>query len=133
MKLSSHRRGMMPTEFDVSTMRTGDQFFWWVEVGELNPSVAIDPILWDQAKRLRAGKVSFSAGQDNLLSVSGPSETFRVLLRPQNDIDLNEQVRIRFGNRTLRLDFDGSIEHLLEDVRRRADRKRGFWVSIDVP
>ena len=133
MKLPSHRRAPMPTEFDVSTMRTGDQFFWWLEVGELNPTVAIDPILWGQAKRLRAGKVSFSAGQDNLLSVSGPSETFRVLLRPQDDIDLNEQVRIRFGNRTIRLDFDGSIEHLLEDVRRRADRKRGFWVSVDVP
>lgn len=133
MKLPAHRRRPMPTDFEVATMRTGDQFFWTLEVGDLNPSVAIDPILWDQAKRLRAGRVSMSIGEDNLLTISGPSETFRVLLRPSDDIDLDEQVRIRQGNRTKRVDFDGTLEHMLEDVRGRADRKRAFWMSVNVP
>ncbi len=133
MKLPSHRRRGMPTEFEVSTMRTGDQFFWWLELGDLNPSVAIDPILWDQAKRLHAGKATVSIGNDNLISVSGPTETFRVQLRPHENINMNEQIRVRTGGRTNRVDFDGTLEHLLEDVRQRADRKRAFWMSVSIP
>ncbi len=68
-----------------------------------------------------------------MLAVSGPSESFTIMLRPQDGIDLNEQIRIRYGNRMVRADFDGSVEHLLEDVRRRADRKRAFWFSASVP
>jgi len=133
MKLPAHRRRPMPVKFDVSTMRTGDQFFWNLELGKLNPSVAINPILWEQASRLRAGKVSMSIGDNNLVTVSGPAESFTVLLRPSDDIDLNQQIKVRHGNRTKRVDFDGSIEYLLEDVRRRADRKRAFWMSISLP
>lgn len=133
MKLPAHRRRPPPTEFEVATMRTGDQFFWSLELGDLNPTVAIDPILWDQAKRLRAGRVSMSIGEDNLITISGPSETFRVLLRPSEDLDLDKQVRIRYGNRTTRYDFDGKIQTMLDDVRQRADRKRAFWTSVSVP
>ncbi len=133
MKLPAHRRRPIPTEFEVSTMRTGDQFFWFLELGDLNPSVAIDPILWDQADRLRAGKVSMLIGEDNLITVGGPTETFKVMLRPVDGIDLNDQIRIRYGNRTIRADFDGSLQTMLEDVRQRADRKRAFWISVSVP
>ncbi len=133
MKLPAHRRRELPTEFEVSTMRTGDQFFWWLELGELNPTVSIDPILWDQAKRLHAGKVSVLIGADNLISVAGPTETFRIQLRPHDEVNINEQIRVRAGGRTNRIDFDGTLEHMLEDVRQRADRKRAFWTSVTVP
>jgi hypothetical protein len=99
----------------------------------LNAGVAVDPILWDQAERLRAGKVSLTIGSDNLITVSGPSETFRVLLRPSADIDLNKPILVRYGSRTKRVEFDGSLEHLMEDVRQRADRNRAFWTSVDIP
>jgi pimeloyl-ACP methyl ester carboxylesterase len=133
MQLPAHRRRPPPREFEVSTIRDGDQFFWFVELGELNAGVAVDPILWDQAERLRAGKVSLTIGSDNLITVSGPSETFRVLLRPSADIDLNKPILVRYGSRTKRVEFDGSLEHLMEDVRQRADRNRAFWTSVDIP
>ncbi len=116
-------------------MRNGDQFFWWLEIGNLKPGIAIDPILWEQASRIRAGKISASIGADNQISIrNGPSDTFRVLLRPSNDIDLNQEVVIRYGTRPpKRLQFDGRLDVMLEDARRRADRKRPFWMEIDVP
>ena len=117
-------------------MRAGDQFFWWLELGELKPGVGIDPILWDQATRIRAGKVSASIGADNQIRVQrGPADQFRVLLRPLDGIlDLNKQVIVSEGNRTpKRIDFDGSLEFLLEDTRQRADRKRPYWVSVSIP
>ena len=134
MQLPAHNRRPMPTEIETATIRHGDQFYWWLELGELKPDVAVDPILWNQAKRIRAGKISASIGTDNQVRVSnGPTETFRVMLRPQPGIDLNEQVIVRFKSRPIRADFDGSLEFMLEDARRRADRKRPFWMQISVP
>ena len=134
MQVPAHRRQDPPREIETATMRKGDQFFWWLELGELKPDVEINPILWDQATKIRAGKISASIGADNQIRVgSGPTETFRVLLRPQPGIDLTKEVIIRYRSRTVRLEFDGSLEHMLEDARQRADRKRAFWVSATVP
>lgn len=133
MMLPSHVRRPMPGRFEVATMRRGDQFFWWLELDELNPAVAVDPILWDQAERLRAGVVSLSLGGGNLLTIAGPSDAYRVFLRPHQDFDMTQEMRIRFGNRTKRVRFDGSLAAMLEDVRQRADRKRPFWMQVAVP
>lgn len=133
MQLSSHRRNPLPREFEVATMRRSDNFFWWLELGELNPEVAIDPLLWEQAERQRAGVVSCNIAGGNLVTLGGPSDSFRLCLRPHEAIDLTQEIKIRFGTRTIRTTFDGSLDHLLEDVRRRADRKRAFWMSVGVP
>ena len=134
MQAPAHGRRPIPREIETVTMRSGDQFFWWLELGALKPDVAIDPILWDQnKKRIRAGQVSAAIGNGNQVRVRGPAENFRVMLRPQDGIDLTKQVVVRYGSRTIRADFDGSLGVILEDARQRADRKRPFWMSISVP
>jgi pimeloyl-ACP methyl ester carboxylesterase len=135
MQLPAHRRREIPTEIETASMRAGDQFFWWLELGDLKPGVAIDPIQWDQANRIRAGKVSASIGTENQIRIrNGPADQFRILLRPQPSIDLSQEVVIRFGTAPARrVQFDGSLEVLLEDARRRADRKRPFWLTITIP
>ena len=135
MMLTVHRRRESPREIETVTMRHGDQFFWWLEIGDLKPGTAIDPILWDQAKRIRAAKVSASIGSGNQIRlVNGPSDSFRILLRPQEGIDLNQPVVVRYRSRAPeRVEFDGSLDHMLEDVRQRADRKRPFWTSLSIP
>lgn len=135
MRLPAHRRQDPPLDIETASMRSGDQFFWWLELGELKSGVAIDPILWDQATRIRAGKVSASIGTDNQIRLrSGPADQFRVLLRPQPGIDLNQEVVVRFGSAPARrAQFDGGLEVLLEDARQRADRKRPFWMVIEIP
>ncbi|MCG8652419.1 MAG: alpha/beta hydrolase, partial [Pirellulales bacterium] len=135
MQLPAHRRQDPPREIDTATMRRGDQFFWWLELGELKPDVAIDPILWDQAKRIRAGKVSGMIGEGNQIRVSsGPTDRFIVWLRPQPGINMNERIVIRSGRSGRKtVEFDGSLDVLLEDARTRADRKRPFWMRISVP
>jgi len=135
MSLGSHRRRAMPREIEAATIREGDQFFWWLELGTLKPGVAVDPILWDQASRIRAGKVTASIGPDNQIRVQrGPADLFRLLLRPMTGIlDLNQEVIVREGSRTKRVQFDGSLRTMLEDVRQRADRKRAFWMTVVIP
>ncbi len=133
MKSPAHVRRPIPDEIEVATMRDGDQFYWWLELGPLKPDVRIDPILWDQTARIRSGKISASIGTDNQIRIRGPAEQFRVLLRPQPSIDLSKEVVIRFGTRAYRFQYDGTLDTLLEDARRRADRKRAFWLDVTVP
>ncbi|TWU50864.1 Alpha/beta hydrolase family protein [Rubripirellula tenax] len=134
MTSAAHRRRDIPEQIDVSTMRNGDQFFWWLELGPLKPDVQIDPILWDQTSRIRSAKISASIGADNQIRISSvPSDTFKVLLRPQPGIDIANEIIVRSGTRPYRFQFDGSLETMLEDARRRADRKRAFWFEATMP
>jgi len=133
MNLPSHRRGNPPESIDTVTMRTGDQFFWWLELGPLKPMVDINPVLWDQAERLRAGKVSGSIGADNVIRIAGPADQFHVWLSPQMGVDMNRPFAIRYGSRTNRFEFAGRFDVMLEDARTRADRKRPFWAKVTLP
>ena len=134
MSTTPHRRSKMPSEFKVNTMRRGDQFFWWLELGDLKPGIDIDPILWDKASRIRSGSVSASIGTGNQIRVSNvPSDRFRLLLRPMDGIDLSDQIVVRSGSRPTYHEFDGRLDTMLEDVRTRADRKRSFWMEIAIP
>lgn len=134
MKLPSHVRPKMPLDIDVATMRESDNFFWWLEVGPFKEGLSIDPQLWDQADRLRAAPVSAAIGNDNQIRITqGPADEFTVWLRPMENLDLTASITIRHRSRRVTVDYDRSLAGLLEDVRRRADRKRPFWTSVTIP
>ncbi|MCA9136543.1 MAG: hypothetical protein KDB00_07285 [Planctomycetales bacterium] len=135
LNVSTHVRQPMPQEIDTATMRRGDQYFWWLELGPLKPLIEINPILWDQAERIVAGKVDASVGGGNTIRIEGPADTFTLLLRPDMGVNLNEQVIIRAKGASVpqRFQFDGELETILEDTRQRADRKRPFWAKVQVP
>lgn len=128
-----HVRHAMPKEIETVTMRTGDQYFWWLELGPLKPAVDINPILWKKA-RPKAGKIIASVGGGNQIRITQvPCETYTVWLRPDIGLDLSKQVIVRDGSVPTRYTFDGELETLLEDTRQRADRKRPFWAKIRLP
>jgi hypothetical protein len=134
MNLASHVRKDIPQDIDAVTMREGDTFFWWLELDGLKPGTAIDPILWDQAERIRGKLATASIGSENQIRIGqAPSERFTIWVRPGMGVDLNERITVRYRSRPKYYDFDGSLGVLLEDVRQRADRKRPFWGKITVP
>ena len=134
LNASMHVRRPIPREIDTVTMRQGDQYYWWLELGPLKPSVDINPITWDQVKRKRAGKIDVSIGGGNQIRIAQvPCETFSLWLRPDIGLDLSQQVVIRNGSVPTRFTFNGELETLLEDTRQRADRKRPFWAKISLP
>ena len=134
MRLKTHSRGDPPKKIETATMRNGDQFFWWLELPELKENVAIDPILWGQADRIRAGKVVASVGEGNQIRVAqGPAERFIVYLSPEMGLQMDQTITVRYHNRRVDIDFDGSLDFMLEDVRTRADRKRPYWASVMIP
>ena len=134
MNTASHRRKDIPRELKQVTMRQGDDFFWWLEMDGLKDTVTIDPILWDQAKRIRGTKVEADVNAENTIRIGqAPAERFIVWMRPDMGLDLNQRVTIRYKTRRIDHDFDRSLSTMLEDVRQRADRKRPFWTKTNVP
>ncbi|MGV3486452.1 MAG: alpha/beta hydrolase [Planctomycetaceae bacterium] len=134
MRVATHRRRDPPQKIETASMRNGDQFFWWLELPEIKPNVAIDPILWNQAERVRAAKISASIGENNQIRIAqGPAERFLVYLSPEIGVELDKTVTIRYHSRRVDFDFDGSLDVMLEDARTRAERKRPYWAMVTVP
>ncbi len=130
----THVRTAPPKEIETATMRSGDRFFWWLEMASIKDAVAINPILWEQAERLRAGKVSASIGADNQIRIGqGPADAFTVWLSPEIGLDMNKKISVRYHTRQSTLDYQGDLSVMLEDARTRADRKHAFWARVSIP
>ncbi len=133
MNSSIHVRGTPPKDIETSTMRVDDRFFWWLEMSPIKPPAAINPVLWDQAERLRAGKVSASIGAENQIRVGqGPADSFTVWLSPDMGLDMSKRITVRY-KRPYYVDFQGDLSVMLEDARTRADRKHPFWAKVTMP
>jgi hypothetical protein len=134
MKLPTIRRGDMPQSIEVATMRRGDQFFWWLELDGLLDQVVIDPFLWDLVDKPKAAEVAAAVGGNNEIRiVRAPAQRVRVCLEPSMGISLDQRVVVRNDKDRATVDFDGSVDFLLEDVRTRGDRKRPFWTAVTIP
>lgn len=134
MRLPTHRRGDPPKSIEAVTMRRGDQFFWWLEIDNLLDQIVIDPFLWDLADKPSAAEFSAGLGAENEIRVRrAPGRGIRVYLEPSMGIRLDQRVTVRHQNHKATVDFDGSVDFLLEDVRTRADRKRPFWTYATLP
>jgi len=134
MRLPTLRRKAPPKSIDAVSMRRGDQFFWWLELTSLLDSVAVDPFLWEQTDNRRPGKIAASVGEGNQIRVAqGPSDSFIVGLEPSMGVRMDEPITVRYRSRSVNLNFDGSLDFLLEDVRTRADRLRPFWAQVAIP
>ena len=133
LNVSTHVRRPMPKEIETATMRAGDRYFWWLEMGPLKKAVQFNPILWDQYESRREGKVDAAILAGNQIRVTCPADWFTVWLRPDLGLDLNEQILVNRSKEAVRFQFDGELKTILEDTRTRADRKRPFWATIRVP
>ena len=134
LNLQTHTRKPIPQKIAAKTMRDGDSFFWWLELDQFKPGTAIDPILWDQAEKIRAAPVEASVGADNNIRIGqGPTDRFHIWLAPEMGVDLSKAITIRLRTRRFDFEFKGELKTLLEDTRRRADRKRPFWAHVSIP
>ncbi len=136
MKTPEHSRVKFPQDIEVVSMRQGDRFFWWLEWDKSLPDTVINPILWDEATRIKAAKVSATIGANNEIRISqAPATAFTVWLTPQLPLDFASQIAVRYRGqrRDFRFSVSGEFQTMLDDVRARADRKRPFWGRVAIP
>jgi len=121
-----HKRGDPPREFECTSMRPTDNFFWWVEVEKFPDRSMVLPLDWDARSGVRAAPVEARVRENNSLYVKTSADK-TVVWFPEGLVDLGRKVSI--NGRTH--DVQPTAEVLLEDVRTRGDRQRPFWAKVE--
>lgn len=125
-------RGGPPEEFECSTMRPWDNFFWWIE-GQDFPNPVFPQNF--PKKGARASKVEGKVPAKNMLFAESASKQTTLWLNPEI-VDFDQPTKVMLDKRRIsgsRTKIEPQLEVLLEDVRTRADRLHPFWAKISVP
>ncbi len=130
--MSHFRRNFYPREFTCQTMRTWDNFFWWVELEGLPPRSIVDPTNWPPSAGALPVQVKAALTNKNGITVRTGTSQLTVWLSPKM-VDFKQRMTITVNGRR----FNGpdqmvrpDLKVLLEDVRTRGDRLHPFWAKV---
>ena len=126
------KRDFYPREFECSTMRPWDNFFWWIEMDGMPPRAMVLPVNWPPANAVRPVTVKARLTAANGVSVTTGSDQVTVWLSPQM-LNFKQRVSIVVNGKKIngREPFvKPDLRTLLEDVRTRGDRQHSFWAKF---
>jgi pimeloyl-ACP methyl ester carboxylesterase len=126
------RRDFFPRKFACKTMRSWDNYFWWVELQGLPPKSVVDPADWPAAGALPV-EVKASINDKKVLNVQAGSSQVTVWLSPQM-LDFKQRSTIMVNGRRLNNSdqlIRPDLQTMLKDVRSRGDRQHPFWARVD--
>jgi len=118
-------------EFEVTTSRAGDRFFWWFDTTELQAEKLVHPLLHKPGVGYKI-KSSIVKESNSIFMETIPAKNYSVWLSPEL-IDMNQTISLVRSNVKERREPKPETRVILEDVRRRADRQHPFWMRLDVP
>ena len=132
--MSLHERNFAPVEFEFYSMRSWDNFGWWVEIDQIPPRVLVVPVRWPPKNGVRPIATSGTKLANNHLHVKTGAGKITVWLSPDN-VDFSQPVSITVNGRkhTNPDSATPNLEVLLEDVRQRGDRQHPFWAKCEFP
>ena len=129
-----HQRNFSPEEFEISTLRTWDNFFWWAEISDMPAGSVVAPALFDDKigdvrPILVEGRVVPSANRVRLETGAGKATIY---LSPEV-VDFDQRISISVNRlRDINENIRPQIETILEDARTRADRQHPFWAKVEI-
>jgi predicted esterase len=128
------KRDFARKSFTGYTMRPWDNFFWWVEVGDLPQKTLVDPSDWPPASGTRAAETTAKVNANNGVHVKTGADRVTVWLSPEV-VDFKRKITVSIGGRAVKLtgDLEPSLSVLLEDVRTRVARLHPFWAKVETP
>ncbi len=133
--MGRRRRPPTPQEFEVSTLRPWDNFFWWIEAHQFPPKLQLDPRAWPPKRGTRAATVRGRRYEDNRLAANTAAAGLTLWLSP-DVVNFEQPMEIQVNNRRVigRSDnVEPDLGVLLEDARSRGDRKHPFWARVEWP
>lgn len=127
------RTRKMPAEFDCVTMRPWDNFFWWLEVGDLPDKSMIAPASWPPPRSARPFPVVGKIGNSNRILAKTQAGEVTVWLAPEF-VDFSKPITVELRGRKMTaqgVEVKPMMSVLLEDARTRAERQHPFWAKVD--
>ena len=91
-------RNFFPREFTCETMRSWDNFFWWVEVQGLPPRSLVDPADWPPPAGTQPSQVKAKITDSNGLSIRAGTTQVTVWLSPKM-LDFDRRAAITVNGR----------------------------------
>lgn len=132
--MGRHKRNFFPKEIDCTTLRSFDNFFWWIEINKFREGSTVDPEEWP-GRGPRTVKVNGKIGAtDNftiITTATGKSAT-TIWLSPEL-VDFAKRIRVLMTGRQEISDVRPDIGVILDDTRTRGDRQHPFWARVDFP
>ncbi len=125
-------RNFFPRSFSVSSMRTWDNYFWWVELDGYPAKAVIEPSDWPPTRGYQPVRLTAKL-KGTTFAISTGANKVSVWLSPEL-IDLEQPFRITVNETKLKTPkgINGpDLATLLEDVRTRGERLHPFWLKIE--
>ncbi len=123
-----HRREFTVNEFNVTSLRPWDNFFWWAEFSGFPPEAITLPLEWPPSSA-RAMEIEASISPNNRVRIKSPAAKITVFLTPDL-VDFEQNVTLNVIGRERVVPITASVEVMLEDVRSRGDRQHPFWAKF---
>jgi pimeloyl-ACP methyl ester carboxylesterase len=129
--MGRRHRDFFPKKISAASMRTWDNYFWWLELADFPRNAVIEPIDWPPTRGFQPVRVEASI-KGNTVHVASGADKVTVWLSPEL-IDFSKPVRIDVKGRQLNREpnLTPDVATLLDDVRTRGDRQHPFWVKLD--
>ncbi len=129
--MNRYRRNFFPQRFETVTMRSWDNFFWWVELGDFPVKSIVNPVDWPK-RGARPISTTASVGANNTITLKTGADRVTVFLSP-DFMNFNQPVRVTVnaGRVTGEPFVQPDLSLMLEDVRTRGDRQHPFWAKVE--
>ncbi len=123
-------RNFFPKEFTVTTMRTWDNYFWWLEIEKLPPRSIVEPVNWPPGRGIRAAEVRAKIQANGDIYVPGTGVSATIWFAPEMLNPGRDKIDVHLGGRRHTADVSPNLNVLLDDVRTRGDRQHPFWAKF---
>ncbi len=135
-----HPRTVTPQDFETNSMRPWDNFFWWVELGNLDrdlPDYVLDPLYWPEKgapKKMLTIKSQIQKATNTLRITVAPKVSNTVIYLTPEMIDFKAKTEVLVNTKRFSPPngfVEPSVHVILEDARTRGDRLHPFWVRLE--
>ena len=129
------RRRRMPEEFEFTTMRPWDNYFWWVEVEGLPERQMVMPSTWPPESGVRPYPFQGQLTPGGRLLVKAIGSAGATVWLSPDLVKFDQPLVVEFNGRPMTREpfVKPDLRVLLEDARTRADRQHPFWAKLTAP
>lgn len=125
--MNMHRRNFNVESFECHTLRSWDNFFWFVEIPDLPPSKMVAPNAWPPPANFQPLKIEGRILKNNGLTCTKLKGNPTVIWLSPDMVNFSQPITINGSRKTI----TPNLRTLLEDVRTRADRQHPFWAKVE--
>lgn len=129
--MNRRERNFFPKEFSVATMRSWDNFFWWLELKGFPEKGIVDPSNWPPKRGVLPIKSEASCKVNSIYITTGANKA-TLWLSPEI-VEFDKPLRVTVNGQRLSRspEITGDLSVMLEDVRTRGDRQHPFWAKVE--